>query len=153
MDSFCPNTAFGWIMGTELLTLCLYWVVVASFHQAGKSNAVLFNYLSWHYKYCHNPSATPHLSLHPSIIYPSFRLWAKHIKLNLSFWNREGHWKPAQIDRMITQHTINCHSQSYVGLTFTTRRVVSVKCVFHFCSHKMTHLFCISWKTVNKFGS
>lgn len=59
------------------------------------------------------------MSLSPSLHHPSFHLRAKHIKLNLSFLNGEGHWKPAQIDGMITQHTITCQSRWYVGLTFT----------------------------------
>lgn len=56
---------------------------MTSLNQASKSNAVLFNYLSWHHKYCPNSSTTPRISLHPSINHPSFHPGAKAHKTEL----------------------------------------------------------------------
>lgn len=56
-------------------TPCLYWVVGTSLDQAGKSNAVPFNCLSWRHKYCLNPPYLP-VPFSPSLHHSSFHLCA-----------------------------------------------------------------------------
>lgn len=92
-DSLCSWQCFGWNTRSEPLTPSLYSAIATSLDRAGKSDVVLFNYLSWHHKYWRRPPLLlRHTSIYcPSITHPSFHLRAMTIKPNPSLQHTEGH--------------------------------------------------------------